>query len=228
MIQQTVARFRRNVSVIPMDDNDDKQFKPIDSAFVKEIRSDLESNMQKFRDPIILGELVYRLMEERENTNRLLKNILQRLEAIETGAISSNPLSPTSMEDLLPQIDEQIVDFIKETRKATAEEVRSRFNYKGKNAASARLNRLCDMGVLQKKQVEGRCISSRYENESKPKDRRIRLKPENSVPFILMARLRTGHSRLSHIILIRFYLPDLQVRQSWATTACYPPTERNG
>ena len=149
----TVARFRRNISVIPMDDNDDKQYKPIDNAFVKEIRSDLESNMQKFRDPVILGELVYRLMEERENTNRLLKNILQRLEAIETRSSPSNPLSPTSMEDLLPQIDEQIVDFIKETRKATAEEVRSRFNYKGKNAASARLNRLCDIGVLQKRQV---------------------------------------------------------------------------
>ena len=149
----TVARFRRNVSVIPMSDNDDKQYKPIDSAFVKEIRSDLESNMQKFRDPVILGELVFRLMEERENTNRLLKNILQRLDAIENSRSPSNPLSPTSMEDLLPQIDEQIVDFIKEARKATAEEVRSKFNYKGKNAASARLNRLCDIGVLQKRQV---------------------------------------------------------------------------
>jgi len=149
----TVARFRRNVSVIPMSDNDDKQYKPIDSAFAKEIRSDLENNMHKFRDPIVLGELVYRLMEERENTNRLLKNILQKLEAIEMKLAPDTTLSPTSMEDLLPQIDEDIVGFIREARKATAEEVRSKFNYKGKNAASARLNRLCDIGVLQKRQV---------------------------------------------------------------------------
>jgi hypothetical protein len=136
-----------------MSDNDDKQYKPIDSAFAKEIRSDLENNMHKFRDPIVLGELVYRLMEERENTNRLLKNILQKLEAIEMKLAPDTTLSPTSMEDLLPKIDEDIVGFIREARKATAEEVRSKFNYKGKNAASARLNRLCDIGVLQKRQV---------------------------------------------------------------------------
>ena len=138
-----------------MSDNDDKQFKPIDSAFAREIRSDLETNMQKFRDPIVLGELMFRLMEERESTNRLLKNILQRLDSIEKGAVAPqmSPLSPDNMEGMLPEIDEQIVGFIKGCGKATAEEVRSKFNYKGKNAASARLNRLCDMQVLQKKQV---------------------------------------------------------------------------
>ena len=57
------------------------------------------------------------------------------------------------MDDILPEIHEQIVGFIKQAGKSTAEEVRARFNYKGKNAASARLNRLCGMGVLLKKQV---------------------------------------------------------------------------
>jgi hypothetical protein len=144
-----------------MSDNDDKQYKPFDSALVKEIRSDLETNMQKFRDPVILGELVYRLMEERENTNRLLKNILQKLDSIETRLASDlrtpdehrTPLSPSFVDDLLPEIDEQIVGFVRQSGKATAEEVRAKFNYKGKNAASSRLNRLCGMGVLQKKQV---------------------------------------------------------------------------
>ena len=117
--------------------------------------------MQKFRDPIVLGELVYKLMDERENTNRLLKNILQKLDAIESRLAQApqhldehrNPLSPSAMDDILPEIDEQIVGFIKQAGKSTAEEVRARFNYKGKNAASARLNRLCGMGVLLKKQV---------------------------------------------------------------------------
>jgi len=129
---------------------DDKQYKPIDNAFHKEIKNDLEHNMEKFKDPMVLGELLYRLLEERENTNRILKNILTKLEAMEQRVqITDVQLQ----EPMLPEIDEQIVAFIKQTVKASAEEVRAKFNYKGKNAASARLNRLCDMGILHKKQI---------------------------------------------------------------------------
>ncbi len=139
--------------VIPMKDNDDKEFKPIDSAFTREIRSDLETNMEKFRDPVVLGELVYRLLEERENTNRLLRTLLQKLESLEMkmGAVPAMPQGVA--EPLLPEIDEQILKFVKGQGKATAEQVRAKFKYRGKNAASARLNRLCDMGLLQKQQV---------------------------------------------------------------------------
>lgn len=142
-----------------MRDNSDKEFKPIDTAFTKEIRSDLEQNMEKFRDPVVLGEMVYRLLEERENTNRLLKTVIQKLEAIEAkmGPGASAPVASAIAsalnEPLLPEVDEGIMAFIREAGKVTAEEVRARFNYKGKNAASARLNRLCDQGLLQKQQV---------------------------------------------------------------------------
>lgn len=142
-----------------MRDNSDKEFKPIDTAFTKEIRSDLEQNMEKFRDPVVLGEMVYRLLEERENTNRLLKTVIQKLEAIEAkmGPGASAPVASAVAsalnEPLLPEVDEGIMAFIREAGKVTAEEVRARFNYKGKNAASARLNRLCDQGLLQKQQV---------------------------------------------------------------------------
>jgi hypothetical protein len=56
-------------------------------------------------------------------------------------------------EPLLPEIDEQILNFVKSSGKATAEQVRAKFSYKGKNAACARLNRLCDMNLLLKKQA---------------------------------------------------------------------------
>ena len=135
-----------------MKDNDDKEYKPIDNAFTKEIRSDLEHNIEKFRDPVVLGEMVYRLLEERENTNRLLKNILQKLEAIEA-KIGQGAAALKAEKPLLPAIDENILDFVKESGKVTAEEVRVKCKYKGKNAASARLNRLCKMDLLQKKQV---------------------------------------------------------------------------
>ncbi len=138
-----------------MTDNDDKEFKPSDNAFTKTIRSDLEDNMDKFRDPVVLGEMVFRLLEERENTNRLLKNILQKLDQIDAkmAAPSALPTETGGIETMLPEIDEQILGFVKEAGKATAEDVRSRFHYRGKNAASARLNRLFEMNLLQKQQV---------------------------------------------------------------------------
>jgi hypothetical protein len=128
---------------------EDKQFKPTDNAFAREIRSDLEMNMDKFRDPVVLGEFVYRLLEERENTNRLLKNILAKLEARGMGPA----IQIAAKETLLPEIDEQIMSFVKDSGKVTAEEVRVKFNYRGKNAACARLNRLCDSRLIQKRQV---------------------------------------------------------------------------
>jgi predicted HTH transcriptional regulator len=135
-----------------MTDKADKEYKPNDSAFTKEIRSDLEQNLDKFKDPVVLAEMVYRLLEERENTNRLLKTVITKLEALEKRGVALEGASPME-QPMLPEVDEQIVAFINEEGKATAEDVRAKFNYKGKNAASARLNRLFEMGLLQKQQV---------------------------------------------------------------------------
>ena len=135
-----------------MKHNDDKEFKPIDNAFTKEIRSDLEQNIERFRDPVVLGEMVYRLLEERENTNRLLRNILQKLEQLEAKMAGGMPMVAQDA-PLLPEIDDQILRFVKESGKVTAEDVRVKFNYRGKNAASARLNRLYELNLLQKQQV---------------------------------------------------------------------------
>ncbi len=131
-----------------MKNNKDKVFKSNvgGSAFENELRTDLEENMAKFKDPVVLGELVYKLLEERENTNRILKNVLARLDELEKG-------TPMEEKTLLPEVDEQILGFVKEQGKVTAENVREKFEYKGKNAASARLNKLCGIGLLKKKQV---------------------------------------------------------------------------
>lgn len=127
-------------------DTKDK-FKSISSPELREkISADLQQNLEKFRDPVVLGELMFQLLEERENTNRILKNILQRLEAVE------KPARPEE-EPLLPELDEKIVDFVKTKGKATAEDVQAEFGYKGKNGASSRLNRLCVLGMLTKRQV---------------------------------------------------------------------------
>lgn len=133
-----------------MTTNEDNIFKST-SNFRSEIKNDIEENMEKFKDPMIIGELLYKLLEERENTNRILKNILAKLESLEPKSIEAHKEHLPQV--LLPEIDEQILSYLKELGKATAEDVRERFQYKGTNAASARLNRLFEQGMLNKKQV---------------------------------------------------------------------------
>lgn len=134
--------------------NDDNVYKS--SGFRNELREDLEKNMDKFKDPVILGELVYRLLEERENTNRILKNLMVKIESLENKLVERETKKNTGSflpEPLLPEIDEEILEFVKKEGKVTAEIVREKFNYKGTNAASSRMNRLYNLGLLEKRQV---------------------------------------------------------------------------
>lgn len=135
-----------------MKDKNDKVYKTnvTGSGFSQEIERDIQENVDKFRDPVVLGEMIYKLLEERENTNRILKNLLTKIERLEKQGPS--PVEEVG-EPLLPEVDAKILEFVQETGKVTAENVRNRFQYKGKNAASARLNRLYELGLLRKKQV---------------------------------------------------------------------------
>ena len=128
--------------------NDEKLYKS--SVVREEISEDIQKNLAKFNDPVVLGELVYRLLEERENTNRILKNLMTKIESLEMKLGGS---TQATEEMLLPERDEEIITFVKEHGKVTAESVRAQFNYKGTNAASSRLNRLFDLGILEKRQV---------------------------------------------------------------------------
>ena len=122
----------------------------IHSEIREEIEKDIRENLDKFKDPVVLGELVYKLLRERETTNLILKNLLQRIEILEKriGSTKSEPF-----ETLIPEVDQEIVLFVREHGPVDAETVRKRFGYKGRNAASARLNRLCQLNLIRKKQV---------------------------------------------------------------------------
>jgi len=166
------------------------QYKSADASsdLNSEIRSriyeDLQRNLDKFKDPVVIGELTFQLLRERESTNRILKNLLQKIEKLEAevdklrrganvGETSSLPsghdgvdidtparmvrstiggVSSNELYDLLPDVDKRIVDYVRKRRKVTAEDVRKALRYKGKNAASARLNHLYQMGLLSKRQ----------------------------------------------------------------------------
>ena len=115
-----------------------------------EVEKDAKEVISRLRnDPVMLGVLLSKLIEERENTNRLLKTLVQKIERIEKGVTAN----VKETEGMLPEIDAGIMAFIRERGKATAEDVRLKFNYKGSNAASARLNRLYSLGIVRKSQV---------------------------------------------------------------------------
>ncbi|VVC02219.1 Uncharacterised protein [uncultured archaeon] len=132
-----------------------------------EILSPLENDIQKLRDPLVIAALMHTAATENENTNRLLRTLIEKLDtkfaevdsllaALEQST-AAPAVAPAAEEILLPSVDEEMLAFVKEKRYASAEEVRRRFGYKGKNAASARLNRMFEMGLLSKRQV-GRAV----------------------------------------------------------------------
>lgn len=118
-----------------------------------EIVNEANENVEKFKDPVVLAQLFYRTFKERERSNKILANILQRLDRLEERMGEKAVERREGMELLLPSVDGKIIAFIRRKGHACAEDVKRAFSYKGRNAACARLNRLYGMGLLIKEQV---------------------------------------------------------------------------
>ncbi|MBI4399120.1 winged helix-turn-helix transcriptional regulator [Candidatus Micrarchaeota archaeon] len=142
-------------------DKENDVYKDIAPSSQEDIVGELKKELLKFKDPVVLGSLMFKVLSERENSNRILKNIYTKLEALEAriSRVEENlpgrnrPKAPV----ILPDVDKEILAFIKQRGMACAEDVKKSLNYKGKNAASARLNKLFEQGVLEKKQA-GRTV----------------------------------------------------------------------
>ena len=153
----------------------------------EEIRNEFKQTEREFkelreqvRDPVVLATLMHKLSEEKSSTNLLLREInakLDRLlslderlgrieEKLESAPAMAAPMANVNGEPMLSEIDEQIVEFVRGKQKATAEEVQQKFSYKGRNAASSRLNRLCRDGILAKKQVGRKMIFLPTQNQN--------------------------------------------------------------
>ena len=117
-----------------------------------------EELKQKLRDPVVLAELMHRLSEERSSSNLVLKEInakLDRLLSLEgrIDRIEEKLGSRNASSSGVSEVDGGILKFIGKKGRACAEEVQSRFSYKGRNGASSRLNGLCKLGILRKTQI---------------------------------------------------------------------------
>ena len=134
---------------------------------VEKMKADVVNIHERLKDPVFLGSLFHVAATERENTNRILKTLLARLDSMEARlrSLESSAREGAKFEGargapegpkppvVLPDVDFEIFSFIKEKGRAYANEVRRKFNYRGPNAACARLNRLFEIGMLEKKQI---------------------------------------------------------------------------
>jgi len=122
-----------------------------------------EALKKDFKDPVFIGTLLHALSEERTNTNLILKEINARFDRLEERISNlevSRPGGPKPPIPLLPEVDENIVDFVAAKGHCTAAEVQKKFKYRGVNGASARLNSLFRQGLLDKKQVGRKVVFS--------------------------------------------------------------------
>ncbi len=124
----------------------------------EELEREVEEAKKAVNDPFLLSSLMLRTIHEREATNMLLKTLIEKMDRVEQ-KLGREKEFPASVEQplLLSKQDEDIVDVIIEKGAACAHDIQQKLNYKGKNAACARLTKLADMGVLVKKQV-GRSV----------------------------------------------------------------------
>lgn len=123
----------------------------------------LNDEFEKFenlaKNPFALTNIFLGLKTSLDNFNSLLteltgviKSLDQRVATIEQTITRSKEIVPT-----LSERDQEIYDYVMSKSRVCAEDLQARFKYKGKHAASARLNRLFNMGLLDKAQ-SGRTV----------------------------------------------------------------------
>ncbi|HLD75944.1 MAG TPA: hypothetical protein VI874_02920 [Candidatus Norongarragalinales archaeon] len=105
---------------------------------------------QDMKNPLVVGALISSLKDERTSTNLILKEINAKLDRL-AGLLENT--KTVAQAPLLPEVDDKILTFLKTKGKTNSEEVQMHFQYKGKNAASARLNGLYRLGLVEKRQV---------------------------------------------------------------------------
>ena len=140
----------------------------------------LEKEIAKLRDPTVHSALLFMSVREKENANRLMKNIYARLDQLEaqlkqieakiskvgTKQRAAAPSAPAMPAPMLAEVDQKIVSFIKEHGPTSAEAIQSEFKYKGRNAACARLSKLALIGKLVKQRAGKVIYYSHPEDQS--------------------------------------------------------------
>jgi predicted HTH transcriptional regulator len=128
-----------------------------------ELSLDIQEIYKHGKDPMFVAMLLFKLAEEREKTNKILENIFDKYDEImlklktqkmgnENSLTPTTPQPQNSPTQILPEQDQMIMHLVGTRGQITAEEIRAELGYKGRNAASQRLNKLFKDGHLKKVQ----------------------------------------------------------------------------
>lgn len=115
---------------------------------VMELMEQVEQEVKNLplEDPRLLPALLFKLIEERREMNKLLREINRKLEEIRAHL----SIPPEEPKEMLSDVEHRILEIVERKGRVTAEEVARELGYKGRNGASARLNSLYQRGFLKK------------------------------------------------------------------------------
>jgi predicted HTH transcriptional regulator len=123
----------------------------------KDLTGEVTEAMEEMADPINQGLMLYTIAEEKKSNNLVVKDIaskfdqiLNRLERIATLMEQQAQNREENSQHGISDRDEEIIEFIKTKKKVCADDLQDHFNYKGRNAASARLNKLFSHKLVEK------------------------------------------------------------------------------
>ncbi|MBN1940647.1 MAG: hypothetical protein JW772_00530 [Candidatus Diapherotrites archaeon] len=135
-----------------------------------DLTADIQEIMEQSKNPQLVAVLLFKLAKEREKTNEMMAKINEKFDSImfklKTAHLQQEPsleaeqIQGQSLTELdsvplkaLPEQDQHIVHLAFEKGQVSAEDVKRELGYKGKNAASQRLNKLFREGHLKKIQA---------------------------------------------------------------------------
>lgn len=133
-------------------------------AEIQELKKVVEklskSNSEELHDEGSVSTIVKYMIDERERTNKMLRGITERLKKLEVELTTIEEADQRGMEFPvgnreipLSNLDSKILEIAQAKGMVCADDVQREMNYKGRNAACARLNRLHRGGLLERYQL---------------------------------------------------------------------------
>ena len=121
---------------------------------------DIAEVMQQAKDPAFMAALMFKLVKEREQTNKLLDHINDKFDKVmfELKTSQNHAQTPNQAPlvgnafQVLPEQDQLIMNLLDQKGSVDATGVKQALGYKGLNAACQRLNKLYREGHLKKVQ----------------------------------------------------------------------------
>ncbi|MCX8189978.1 MAG: hypothetical protein N3F05_01990 [Candidatus Diapherotrites archaeon] len=114
----------------------------------KGLTSDIEEISKQCSDPFFIALLLFQLAKEREQTNKIIADISERLKALEN-KVQAN-VQNQEEHTILAEVDQRIVALADQKGMISADDVKALLSYNCVNAASQRLNKLFREGYLAK------------------------------------------------------------------------------